>query len=96
MEEGEEEKKAQPSMMVHNEGGSFQGTFARLIPSDHRCNTIHHQNAMNRCKSQIEAYDAIEGKIKEFGGHIGYFNVTRTDLASLEFNTEQMIPVQNW
>ena len=49
-----------------------------------------------RCKSQIEAYDAIEGKIKEFGGHIGYFNVTRTDLASLEFNTEQMIPVQNW
>ena len=67
---------------------------------------------MTRCKSQIEAYDAIEGKIKEFGGHIGYFNVTRfgfgfhvinstsivtrTDLASLEFNTEQMIPVQNW
>ena len=27
--EGEEEKKEQPSMMVHNEGGSFQGTFAR-------------------------------------------------------------------
>ena len=51
---------------------------------------------LTRCKSQIEAYDAIEGKIKEFGGHIGYFNVTRTDLASLEFNTEQMIPVQNW
>ena len=42
MEGGEEEKKAQPSMMVHNEGGSFQGTFARLIPTDHRCNTIHH------------------------------------------------------
>ena len=25
-----------------------------------------------------------------------YFNMIRTDLASLEFNTEQMIPVQNW
>ena len=51
---------------------------------------------MSRCKSQVDAYDAIESKIKEFGGHIGYFNVVRTDLASLEFNTDQMIPVQNW
>ena len=28
-EEGEE--KGQPSMMVHNEAGSFQGTFARQV-----------------------------------------------------------------
>ena len=28
-EEEEEEKKEQPSMMFHNEGGSFQGTFSR-------------------------------------------------------------------
>ena len=28
-EQEEEEKKEQPSMMVHTEGGSFQGTFSR-------------------------------------------------------------------
>ena len=71
--------------------GLLQGSRQTLLP------TINCKiGLLTRCKSQIEAYDAIEGKIKEFGGHIGYFNVTRTDLASLEFNTEQMIPVQNW
>ena len=28
-EEEEKEEQQQPSMLVHNEGGSFQGTFAR-------------------------------------------------------------------
>ena len=73
-----------------------QGASKALLPgkfSNIRTIVI---DLMSRCKSQVDAYDAIESKIKEFGGHIGYFNVVRTDLASLEFNTDQMIPVQNW
>ena len=76
-------------------GGKLSGDFCQVSSSANN-NNCKLNFLLTRCKSQIEAYDAIEGKIKEFGGHIGYFNVTRTDLASLEFNTEQMIPVQNW
>ena len=55
-----------------------EGAFRGLLQGKNHLNSaINCMHILTRCKSQIEAYDAIEGKIKEFGGHIGYFNVTR-------------------